>query len=203
MARYRRSTTRPGESEARAWPDSVVRRKREAVRDSIASRQAWTCWRGRALMVRGQWDQAEAAFDEVVRARPYNASSWHGRGGFYMARGQPERAAADFETAIRRLPEALQLRYFRVLSLLAQGDKAGLRRACSELLDRFDASTNFLTANNVAWYCVVAPDALADREAPVRLAELAVNGASEAEKPVYLNTLGAARLPRRAVPGSH
>jgi hypothetical protein len=31
-----------------------------------------------------------------------------------------------------------------------------------------------------------------DREAPVRLAELAVNGAPQAQKPMYLNTLGAA-----------
>ena len=53
--------------------------------------------------------------------------------------------------------------------------EAGLRRACSELLDRFGSSTDSLTANDVAWYCVLAPDAVADREAPVRLAELAVN----------------------------
>jgi len=52
--------------------------------------------------------------------------------------------------------------------------------------------TNPYTANTVAWSCAMAPDAVADREAPVRLAELAVNGAPEAQKPMYLNTLGAA-----------
>ena len=109
-----------------------------------------------------------------------------------MARGQPERAAADFAGAIHQLPGDLQIRYRHVLSLLALGDEAGLRRACSELLDRFGSSTGSLTANNVAWYCVLAPDAVADREAPVRLAELAVSGAPQAQKPMYLNTLGAA-----------
>ena len=100
-------------------------------------------------------------------------------------------------------PRHLQFRYFHVLSLLALGDKAGLRRACSELLDRFDSSTDFRTANDVAWYCVLAPDALADREAPVRLAELAVNGAPEARKAHVLEHPGRRTLPRRAVPGSH
>jgi eukaryotic-like serine/threonine-protein kinase len=56
--------------------------------------------RGRVLTQRGHWDQAETAFDEVVRARPYNASSWVRRAGFRMARGQPERAVADFSEAV-------------------------------------------------------------------------------------------------------
>ena len=89
-------------------------------------------------------------------------------------------------------PENLGLRYSQVLSLLAWGDWPGLRRASADLLDHFGASTNHLIANNVAWYCVLGPDAVADREAPVRLAELAVNQAPEAEKPGLLNTLGAA-----------
>ena len=96
--------------------------------------------RGRVLIERGRWDEAEAAFDEVVRARPYNASSWIALAvRFRVARGQPERAAADFAVAIRLQPENLRLRYSQALSLLAQGDQAGLRQACSDLLGRFGA----------------------------------------------------------------
>jgi tetratricopeptide (TPR) repeat protein len=148
--------------------------------------------RGRILMQRGQWDEAEAAFDEVVRARPYNASSWLGRGSFHMARGQLERAGADFAGAIDYLPENLQIRYGHVLSLLALRDETGVRRACSVLLDRFGTTTSHHIANNVAWYCLLAPGAVANRAAPVRLAQFAVNDAPEAEKPNFLNTLGAA-----------
>jgi WD40 repeat protein/serine/threonine protein kinase/tetratricopeptide (TPR) repeat protein len=148
--------------------------------------------RARAWMERGRWDAAEAAFDEAVRARPDSAAIRLERGRFEMARGRPERAAAEFGQAIHHLPEDLQIRYGHVLSLLALGDEADLRRACSELLDRFGSSIGSLIANNVAWYCVLAPDAVADRVAPVRLAELAVNGAPEAQKPMHLNTLGAA-----------
>jgi tetratricopeptide (TPR) repeat protein len=148
--------------------------------------------RGRVLIERGRWREAEAAFDDVVRARPYNASSWIERGRFHIARGQPGRAAADFTQAARLQPENLSLIYTQVLSLLAMGDRAGLRRTCSDLLALFGATNNHFTANSVAWSCVLAPDAVADREAPVRLAELAVNAAPEAQKPMYLNTLGAA-----------
>jgi tetratricopeptide (TPR) repeat protein len=148
--------------------------------------------RGRVLMERGRWSEAEAAFDEVVRARPYNASGWIERGRFHFVRGQPGRAAAELTQAVRMHPEHLNLHYTQVLSLLAIGDCAGLRRARFDLLNDFGMSTTYLTANSVAWSCVLGPDTVADREAPVRLAEFALNHAPEDEKPVFLNTLGAA-----------
>jgi len=148
--------------------------------------------RGRVLIQRGRWDEAEAAFDEVVRVRPYNASSWTARGGFRIARGQPERASADFAVAIRLQPDEIQVRHSHVLSLLAQGDQAGLRQACSDLLSRFGAVKGYYLANSVAGSCVLGPDAVADREAPVHLAELAVNGSPANLRPYILNTLGAA-----------
>ena len=73
-----------------------------------------------------------------------------------------------------------------------QGDRAGLRQACSDLLARFGRETNPFNANSATWSCVLAAEAVADREAPVRLAELAVKGATEEQKSLFLNTLGAA-----------
>ena len=148
--------------------------------------------RGRVLMQREQWDEAEAAFDEVVRARPYNASSWIGRSRFHIARRQLERAAADFAGAIQTQPENLRFRYFQVLLLLNQGDRAGLRQACSDLLARYGTVTNPFTANTVAWTCSLGPDLVADRETPVRLAEAALAAFPTAQKPIVMNTLGAA-----------
>ena len=143
-------------------------------------------------MQREQWDEAEAAFDEVMRARPYNASSWIGRGRLHIARGRIERAAADFAGAIQAQPENLQLRYLHVLLMLNQGDRAGLRHACSDLLARYGSTTNPNTANTVAWSCVLAPDVVADRATPVRLAETALAAFPPAQKPIVMNTLGAA-----------
>jgi WD40 repeat protein/serine/threonine protein kinase len=148
--------------------------------------------RCRGLMERGQWDEAETAFDEVVRARPYNASSWIRRSGFHIVRGQFERAAVDFAGAIQVQPENLRFRCCQVLLLLNQGDRAGLRQACSDLLARYGTVTNPDTANTVAWSCVLGPDVVADPETLVRLAEAALTAFPTAQKPIVMNTLGAA-----------
>ncbi len=74
----------------------------------------------------------------------------------------------------------------------AQGDQAGLRQACSDLLGRFGAMNDPYIDGNVAWICVLGPDSLADPEVPVRLAERALKLAPATARPAYLNTLGAA-----------
>jgi WD40 repeat protein len=148
--------------------------------------------RPRALMQRGRWDSVDASLDEVVRARPYSVSAWLERGKFHITRGHPEKAAADLAAAIRLRPEDLRIQYDYVLSLLALGDQASLQRTCSELLDRFGTTSDPHIANTGAWCCVLGQDAVADLEAPVRLAEFAVKNVDEARKADYLNTLGAA-----------
>jgi WD40 repeat protein/serine/threonine protein kinase/tetratricopeptide (TPR) repeat protein len=147
--------------------------------------------RARAWMQRGRWETAEAAFDEVVRARPYNATSWLGRGELHMARGQLERAATDFAGAIRVQPDNPRLHYFHILSLLNQGGRSGLQPAYSDLLARYGGAANPSTANTVAWSCALVRDVVADRETPVRLAEAALASFPPDQKPVVMNTLGA------------
>jgi hypothetical protein len=78
------------------------------------------------------------------------------------------------------------------LSLVEAGNRAGVRRVCEDLLKRFGKTTDPAQANIVAWSCVLVPDAVADREAPIRLAEAALARWSEGEKSDVLNTLGAA-----------
>jgi hypothetical protein len=72
------------------------------------------------------------------------------------------------------------------------GNTAGVRLACEELLRRFGNATDPAQANSVAWSCVVAPDAVGDREAPVRLAEAALARCPQGERGEVLTTLGAA-----------
>jgi predicted Zn-dependent protease len=148
--------------------------------------------RGRGLMERGQWEDAEAAFNELVRARPYNASTWIELSRFHITRGQPERAVADFDLAISLHPEDLRMRHCHALSLLSQGDQAGLHQACADLLGRYAAGTDPQRSNAIAWSCVISPDSVADRTAPVRFAEAALAGFPTDEKPAAMNTLGAA-----------
>ena len=61
------------------------------------------------------------------------------------------------------------------------------------MLDRFGMLTVPMIANSVAWSSVMAVSEEPNLGETVRLAELAVNGASEVrQKAAYLNTLGAA-----------
>jgi eukaryotic-like serine/threonine-protein kinase len=61
----------------------------------------------------------------------------------------------------------------------------------SAFLNKYQQTTNPTMANGLAWYCALAPGAVADPEAPVRLAEFAVNGFPAGQKHLALNTLGA------------
>jgi tetratricopeptide (TPR) repeat protein len=126
-----------------------------------------------------------ACLPEYVRF--YNA---FGRDFFDPAR--PEMAAAALAEAVGNFPGYLRLRFMHVLSLLAAGDRPGYRRACGDLVARGRPSTVPGIANEVAWCCALAPDAVADPDTPVRLAEVALAGIKEEEKHLVLNTLGAA-----------
>src|SRR5262249_10187600 len=132
-----------------------------------------------------------AELDVAIASEP-TAERLSDRGWFQARLGRWSAAAADFGEAVQRRPEVLPFRSWQALALLAAGDYDGLRRARSDLLNRFGTSTDPQTARSVARACVLAPDEAADREAPVRLAELAVNGAPDAGKPTALNTLGVA-----------
>jgi tetratricopeptide (TPR) repeat protein len=103
-------------------------------------------------------------------------------------------SAADAAKSVESDPNSLSPRYLHVLTLLQAGNQAGVRRACEDLLRRFGKTTDPAQAERVAWYCVLAPDAVADHEALVRLAEAALAGRPERgkERSDVLKTLGAA-----------
>jgi WD40 repeat protein/serine/threonine protein kinase/tetratricopeptide (TPR) repeat protein len=106
---------------------------------------------------------------------------------------QWERSAEDFGKNIGTYPNSLGLRRQHILALVIPGNKAGVRRACENLLKRFGGTTDPAQANDVAWCCVLAPDAVADPKAPVRLAEAALVGQAEtgSARGDVLKTLGA------------
>jgi tetratricopeptide (TPR) repeat protein len=79
-----------------------------------------------------------------------------------------------------------------ILALVQSGNTAGVRLACEDLLKRFGNATDPAQAHSVAWCCVVVPDAVGDREAPVRLAEAALARCPQGERGEVLTTLGAA-----------
>jgi WD40 repeat protein/serine/threonine protein kinase/tetratricopeptide (TPR) repeat protein len=138
--------------------------------------------RGVALMARKQWDAAEAAFSEVVRARPYNASSWLARGQFYLNRGQQEKAGADFTAALQRNPENAGIHYLVAVSKLLAGDLVGYRGECAAMMKHFETSDQSFAANRVAYACIYAPDAVVDMSSLIRIAEKSLMGQAGSER---------------------
>lgn len=94
--------------------------------------------------------------------------------------------------AVRLMPDDVERRGQLGGALLWSGDRAGWRRSNAALLERFGGTTTALTANDVAWPCVLGPEGTADPGVLVRLAEVGLKGAPETGKANYLNTLGAA-----------
>jgi WD40 repeat protein len=148
--------------------------------------------RGDSWKERGQWDRAEAAYAAAIRARPLNRSVRDALARLDAGRGHLDRAAATLAEAIRQMPDDAELRRQMGLARLGSGDRAGWRVATAALLDRFGETINPRTANQVARSCVVGPEPATDPGVPLRLAEVAVQGADESFKAEALRVLGAA-----------
>ena len=110
---------------------------------------------------------------------------------FLAASGQWERAAAAYGEAIESDPDDFNLRYHHLVSLLKVGDVRGYRRAASDLLARLSGAAEIDDAPSVVRYLVLAPEAVADLEKLVRLAEAALTTDTKEGNHTVLNSLGA------------
>jgi WD40 repeat protein len=130
---------------------------------------------------------------ELTALRDLSEAEGFVNGGNDQSRtGQWELAAAAFGKLVEGDPNSLRVRYQHILLLEESRNRSGVQRACQDLLERFGNATDPAQANGVAWSCVLVPDAVTDREAPIRLAEAALAKWSEAGAGDVLNTLGAA-----------
>jgi WD40 repeat protein/serine/threonine protein kinase/Flp pilus assembly protein TadD len=108
--------------------------------------------------------------------------------------GQWDMAAASYGKLVARDPDNRELRYPLIRSLIETGDRAGVRRNCEDLIESY-VDVDVLQARSIVWSCVLTPDAVADHEAPVLLAESFIAAHPEErsiEKSDGLNALGAA-----------
>jgi WD40 repeat protein/serine/threonine protein kinase/tetratricopeptide (TPR) repeat protein len=143
--------------------------------------------KARALERLGRHDEATRAAEMLLESVPRNYNTYFKRAGLYVELGQWELASADY-TAAGKYNGASSLAWLNdARARLRLGDLPGFRRRCSELIARFSQSSSSYDANNAAWSCALAPEALADLSPVLRLAEAAV--AREASHS-NLNTLG-------------
>jgi WD40 repeat protein/Flp pilus assembly protein TadD len=145
--------------------------------------------RGLTLARLGRGDEALADLGKSLEQDPKQAWVWRLRGHVHAQRGQWERAAADADRSLELNPKDDLNWSLHGMLLLQAGDRDGYRRCCAEMLKRFGQTGDPWTANDVAWNCVVVPDAVPDFRDPLRLAEQAV--AADPQRSERLNTLGA------------
>jgi tetratricopeptide (TPR) repeat protein len=155
--------------------------------------------RGRAYAELGRGHEAIADASKAIALRPEQDQLWKlQRLWLLRADAQAElglwdQAAADLTRAVEQDAGDPLPQFDLAHAHLAGGDIDGYRRACTRLLRDFGRRNYPHLANAVAWTCILAPEAVADREAVVRWAWVAVKAASKnSQKHAVLNTLGAA-----------
>ena len=109
-----------------------------------------------------------------------------------LRRDRPEKAADLLDRILKRGEATRPDHLDGALLWLHLGNPDRYRAACAKLLASHGDAPSPLTANAVAWQCVLGPDAVADTGAVVRLAEAALAAVSADQKPWALTTLGAA-----------
>jgi WD40 repeat protein/tetratricopeptide (TPR) repeat protein len=156
-----------------AWPDDWALHQR----------------RGRAHAALGEWEQAVADYTKAGDLGADDWQAWVDRGLAHAELGQWDQAAAAYARAVELGATSDRVLSQHALLRLAAGDARGYRQACATMVERFGRTGNAKIANNVAWVCSYAPDAVDDLAPVVRLAEQ--TAASHPKKYATLNTLGA------------
>jgi WD40 repeat protein/tetratricopeptide (TPR) repeat protein/tRNA A-37 threonylcarbamoyl transferase component Bud32 len=158
----------------------------------IAARpEDWTAYhrQGLAHAARGEPDQAAA---DCTRAVEHGADDWEvwlDRAQARAAASRWDEAAADYARAVEMGATSGRVLSQHALLRLATGDAKGYRQVCATMLARFGNTGSAKIANNVAWVCGYAPDAVEDLPRVVRLAEEVAG--RHPKKYATLNTLGA------------
>ena len=135
--------------------------------------------RARSFMERKQWDAAEAAFDEAMRARPFNISIVVQRGDLYAKRGLWREAAAYYATTVKRYPDVAPLHEQLAVTRLLAGDLPGYRAACTGMLERFKPIDDSRAAARVAYACSLASLAVTDLPGLIQVSERSIKAVTD------------------------
>jgi tetratricopeptide (TPR) repeat protein len=86
-----------------------------------------------------------------------------------------DEAARDWQLASQRGVGDVKSHAFLALALLHQGDFAGYRRVCAQLVAHWRATTDENARFRLAWTCGLAPEAIDDLSVPLELANRIVD----------------------------
>jgi tetratricopeptide (TPR) repeat protein len=131
---------------------------------------------GYALFHQGKQDEAIACYQKVVEIDPKNAVAHFNLANTCARLGRWDQALAPMDKAAELSPNDHWPLYHAAALHLQTGDLAGYRRICREMLNRFGDTKDPGIADLVAMTCLLIPDAVADRNRILKLADRAVTG---------------------------
>jgi tetratricopeptide (TPR) repeat protein/serine/threonine protein kinase len=138
---------------------------------------------GNALAAQNKLDEAIASFSKAIEIdpkllEPNLGSPRLARGEALCRTGRFREALADFDKATELGPGNFTCWHHAAALYLYFGEVERYRRACREMLDRFErrAADNVGIAEQMAKTCALAPDAVSDFARVERLAQRAVTG---------------------------
>jgi Flp pilus assembly protein TadD len=156
----------------RFWDATPVTSQWRGERAALADRR-WLVWQRQEAvecLVKQQWFAAAWHLGGLIAASPGNRSLHEQRGLTLSYLGRWAEADADFVKATENQSDVFSWHAHALLRLHLD-DPEGYRGACEQILKRFDETATSSTLRMVAATCTQAPDAVADLERLVRLAE--------------------------------
>ncbi|MBI2827076.1 MAG: serine/threonine protein kinase [Planctomycetia bacterium] len=132
--------------------------------------------RGRSFAGLRRFNEAEAEYATALELRPGDVQtlleSYRVRGYLHVRRKEWNDAAAAFASAAQLQPDDVDLWKFQALAFLAGDQMADFRRACSDMLERFEGTQDKSSAYDVVHACMLTPDSISDMKRLIPLARL-------------------------------
>jgi tetratricopeptide (TPR) repeat protein/serine/threonine protein kinase/formylglycine-generating enzyme required for sulfatase activity len=133
-------------------------------------------WLGDVLWDQQKFAQAEAQFQEALALRPDLGGVHNVVGHAYARSGQWDKAAPALARAVELHPSDVWPWWRSATLSLHTGDFEGYRRACREMIERFGKTDDPTIASHTVRVCLLLPDAVADLERAVKLADRNLKG---------------------------
>jgi tetratricopeptide (TPR) repeat protein len=136
-------------------------------------------------------DVARAALEHVNSRDPRSLDGLHlaWRAMAQEAQSEQQSANSDWNRAFEQGLGDVKAHAFLALARLQQGDLAGYRRVCEQLVERLGTTADENACFRIAWTCAVGPQAIQDLAVPFQLASNIVE--QNPKNAAYLCTAGA------------
>ncbi len=147
------------------WMDSTVQ-------DNPLLHEELGNLRAEAEVLLGEYRHLDTAFLEILRVEPNSARAQYGLADYYYRSRQWAKSAAAYVNALE-IEDPIDSRtwYDASCTIVHSGDAEVYRKLCERMAKRFGQSRDPHQIVFLAHVCVLAPDALADRDRVVQLAE--------------------------------